>query len=145
MVATEQEIQNLIDAYVQSFGHHASVAKQVSIPLHQAMSFLNGLGLPNLSLRGSKTNPRAAVEAYRIRGKSSIESAAIGGLTADEMDDLNRKSGPHLNAALTAMAARAAQQGTSFRRKKALLPRAFIANESSIQANRHILETELQN
>lgn len=145
LTATEQESKNLIDAYVRSDGRHSSVAKQVSIPLHQAMSLLNGLGLPNLSCRGVSKCPRAAVEAYRIHGKSSIESAAIGGLTADEMDDLNRKSGPHLNAALTAMMAMAHEPRPSFRRKKAHLPRTFIANESTIQANRHILETELQN
>lgn len=132
LTPTEKENQNLIDAYIQSHGHHATVAKRIGIALHQAVSMLNGLGLPNLSCcRTRGKSPRGAVEAFRVHGKSSVDSAAIGGLSTAEMDDLNRKSGPNLTMALMAMAAQDPQRRTGVKRKKALLPRAFNVSENA--------------
>ena len=146
LIATDEENQNLIDAYVQCGGTHSSVAKQLTIPLHQANSLLNTLGLPNMTSKNKNgKNPLAAVLAFRIQGKSSTESATLGGLSAEEMDEINRKSGPNLTIALMAMASQKPQMGTGVKRKKALLPRACVADESTRQSHSHILETEFQN
>ena len=144
LTPTEQE--NLIDAYIQSNGHHAAVAKRIGIALHQAVSMLNGLGLPNLtSGRAQGKSPRGAVEAFRVHGKPSVDSAVIGGLSTAEMDDLNRKSGPNLTMALMAMAAQDSHQRTGVKRKKALLPRAFSVTENAPPVGFQIRETEPQN
>ena len=144
LITTEEETKNLIKAYTQCNGHHASVAKYIAIPVHQVMSLLNGLGLPNMmNARSQGKNPLAAIEAFRIHGKSSVDSAAIGGLTIDEMDEINRKSGPHLTMALLAMPG--LQQRIGAKRKRALLPRAFDVLESTDLSDIHICETELQN
>jgi hypothetical protein len=145
LTPTEQENQNLIDAYIQSYGHHAAVAKRIGIALHQVVSRLNGLGLPNLSCcRTRGKSPRGAVEAFRVHGKSSVDSAAIGGLSTAEMDDLNRKSGPNLTMALMAMAAQDPQRRTGVKRKKALLPRAFNVSENAPSVEFQIREIEPQ-
>ena len=145
LMPTEQENQGLIDAYIHSHGHHAVVAKRIGIALHQAVSRLNGLGLPNLSCsRTQGKSPRGAVEAFRIHGKSSVDSAAIGGLSTIEMDNLNRKSGPNLTMALMAMAAQDPQRRTGVKRKKALLPRAFNVSENAPSVEFQIREIEPQ-
>ncbi len=146
LTATEEENKNLINAYIQCNGHHASVAKCLSTPVHQAMSLLNSLGLPNMTNRKSQgKNPLAAVEAFRIHEKSSVDSAAIGGLTIEEMDEINRKSGPHLTMALLAMPSPNLHQRTGAKRKKALLPRAFDVSENANLSRFQIRETEPQN
>lgn len=146
LTPSEQDNRDLVNAYIQSNGHHAAVAKRIGIALHQAVSMLNGLGLPNLSCcRTHGKSPRGAVEAYRVLGKSSVDSAAIGGLSTAEMDDLNRKSGPHLTMALMAMAAQNPQQRTGVKKKKALLPRAVGVSENAPSVGFQIRETEPQN
>lgn len=146
LTPTDKDNQNLIDAYIQSYGHHSAVAKQIGIAPHQAMSMLNNLGLPNLSCcRAQGKSPRVAVEAFRVHGKSSADSAAMGRLSAGEMDDLNRKSGPNLTMALMAMATKEPQGRTGVKRKKALLPRAFSASDSEPFEDSQICDTELQN
>ncbi len=90
-------------------------------------------------------SPRGAVEAFRVHGKSSADSAGIGGLSTTEMDDLNRKSGPHLTMALMAMAAQDPQRRTGVKKKKALLPRAISVSENAPSVKFQIRETEPQN
>jgi hypothetical protein len=144
LTANEEETKSLINAYIQCNGHHAGVAKSLTIPVHQAVSLLNGLGLPNMTCkRGGDKNPLVAVEAFRIHGRSSADSAAIGRISIEEMDEINRKSGPHLTTALLAMPG--LQQRPGAKRKRALLPRALEILESSDVSEIHIRETELQN
>jgi hypothetical protein len=123
LIPSADERQELMDAYIASQGNHVAVAMRLSIQVHQAKSMLNGLGLPNLgSGRREHKNPRAAAEAFRIQGRTSTDSAQIGGLTAIEMDDINRKSGPNLTAALLAMPAQNPFCRLGVKRKKAMLP-----------------------
>lgn len=145
LMPTEQERQNLIDAYIQWKGHHSAVSRHLDIALHQALALLSGLGLPNLSSRSQVKNPLAAVMAFRVNEKSSAESAMLGGLSIDEMDDLNRKSGPLLTMAVMAMAAQDPQRRSGVKRKKALLPRAGATPEIAPSVVRQICETEPQN
>ena len=72
-----------------------------------------------------------------------MDSAAIGKISIEEMDEINRKSGPHLTMALLAMPC--FQQRAGAKRKKALLPRAFDVSENADLSGFQILETELQN
>lgn len=150
--------KTLINAYIESKGHQAAVAKRLGIPLHQAVSMLNNLGLPNLSRsRCQAKSPLDAMEAFRIQGKSSVDSAAMGGLTAAEMDDLTRKSGPNLTIALQAIAAQSPQRRLVVKRKKALMPRAVrvVVSGQAVEAvpqcsvsrsvDHHRRETEFQN
>ncbi len=144
LIANEDETKKLINAYIQCNGHHASVSKCLTVPAHQAMSMLNSLGLPNMTNRKSQgKNPLAAAKAFRIHGKSSVDSAAIGKISIEEMDEINRKSGPHLTMALLAMPC--FQQRAGAKRKKALLPRAFDVSENADMSGFQIRETELQN
>lgn len=142
---TEQERQNLIDAYINCQGHHPAVSRQLNIAVHQAQSMLGGLGLPNLSRRTPAKNPLAAVMAFRVNEKPSAESATIGGLSMDEMDDLNRKSGPLLTMALMAMAAQYPQRRSGVKRKKAHLPGPVETFKNAPSMTRQICETEPQN
>lgn len=138
--------QTLIDAYVESGGNQAEVAARLAIPLHQSISMLNNLGLPNLSRsRYEAKSLRNAIEAFLTQGCSSIDSAAIGGLTAPEMDDLTRKSGPNLTIALLAMKAQSAPRRPGVKRKRALMPRAFSVSEYGPSVEFQIHETEPQN
>jgi hypothetical protein len=145
LMPTEQERENLIDAYIKCKGHHSAVSRQLNIALHQALALLSGLGLPNLSSRSQAKNPLAAVMAFRVNEKSSAESATLGGLTMNEMDDLNRKSGPLLTMAVTAMAAQDPQRRSGVKKKKAYLPGAVETRENASSVARHICETEPQN
>lgn len=142
---TEQERQSLIDAYIQCKGNHLAVSRKLNIALHQALALLSGLGLPNLSSRSQAKNPMAAVMAFRVNEKPSAESATIGGLSTDEMDDLNRKSGPLLTMALMAMAAQDTQRRSGAKRKRAHLPGSVGMHENAPSMTRHICETEPQN
>jgi hypothetical protein len=116
--------QTLIDAYVESKGHQAAVARRLAISLHQAVSMLNSLGLPNLNRSRSRNKkPFDSVVAFYLQGTSSADSATMGGLTALEMDDLTRKSGPNLPSALLAMATQTPRRRAGVTRTKALMPR----------------------
>ncbi len=155
---TELDSKPLIDAYIENKGSQAAAAEQLGTSLFRATSILNGLGLPNLSSRRSRTkSPLKAVSAFYLTGQSSTASATVGGLTALEMDDLIRKAGPNLPPALTSIAALAAQKKAQFRRSKAVLPgEAHILPldhgrdelrppTRSGKTPTHIVETELQN
>lgn len=139
------ERQELIEAYIDSQGSHSDVAKQFSRPIHQVKSILNGLGLPNLvNARRVKQNPRAAIEAFRIQGKSSSESATIGGLTVEELDEINRKAGPNLTTALLAMPTQIKFCRLGVKRKKALLPTSPKLAKSTQEIAYQRRETEVQ-
>lgn len=146
--------KSLIDAYVVSNGHQASVAQQLAIPLHQAVAMLNSLGLPNLNQRSPNgRTPRAAAEAFYVQGRSLAESAAVGGMTALEMEDLVRRSAANLTAALTTIAASTSNRRRGTRRSKALAPRDAAESLAGCAGPHvrlcsedvHIPETELQN
>lgn len=110
--------QTLIDLYVKSKGHQAAVARGLAIPLHQAVSLLNGLGLPNLSGGTSLIkSPLSAAVAFYLNSESSMASAARGGLTACEMDDLVRKAGTNLPPALARISAQSVCSKVAVRRK----------------------------
>lgn len=141
--ANEETTTKLIDAYTQFKGQHIQVARYISMPVHQAVSLLNGLGLPNLSSKSKGKSYLRAVQAFRLEGKSSSDSAAIGAISLEEMDDLNRKSGPYLSSALLEMSNLPKCTGT--RRKRALLPRASNDQDSVDQTTNYMRETELQN
>lgn len=139
------ERQGLIDAYVDSQGSHSVVARRLSRPIHQVKSILNGLGLPNLgNARREHKNPRAAAEAFRIQGKSSSDSATIGGLTVAEMDDINRKSGPNLTTALLAMPAQNKFCRLGVKRKKTLLPTSSKLGRNTQESAYQRSATEVQ-
>jgi hypothetical protein len=141
------ERQTLIDAYVESKGHQAAVARQLAIPLHQAVSMLNSLGLPNLSGGHSRTkSPLNAAEAFYLKSESSVASAAIGGLTALEMDDLVRKAGPNLLPALLAITALTSRRGVGARKSQALMPRdVTLLPLEPRRELAQVRETEFQN
>lgn len=146
--------KSLIDAYVVSNGHQASVAQQLAIPLHQAVAMLNNLGLPNLNQRfPNGRSPRAAAEAFYVQGKSLADSAAVGGMTAFEMEDLVRRSAANLTAALMTIAAPTSSRRRGARRSKALAPRDATESLAGCAGRQvdpcaedvHIRETEPQN
>lgn len=145
LTPTEHERQSLIDAYIQCKGNHLAVSRMLHIAMHRTQSLFGGLGLPNLSSRNQAKNPLAAAMAFRVNEKSSSESATIGGLSMDEMDDLNRKSGPVLTMALMAMAAQDTQRRSGARRKRAHLPVSAGMHENAPSMTRQICETEPQN
>lgn len=142
---TEQERQSLIDAYIQCKGNHLAASRMLHVAMHRAQSILGELGLPNLSSRFEAKNPMAAVMAFRVNETPSSESATIGGLSMDEMDDLNRKSGPLLTMALTAMAAQDPQRRSGAKKKRAHLPVFVGMHENAPSMTHQICETEPQN
>lgn len=142
---TTDERQELVDAYIENQGNHSLIAKQLSRPIHQVKSILNGLGLPNLGNgRCVRKNPRAAVEAFRIQGRSSSESATIGGLTLAEMDEINRKAGPQLTSALLVMPAQNKYCRLGVKRKKTLLPTSSGLGKNAQEAAYQSRATEGQ-
>lgn len=116
--------QTLINLYVESTGQQAAVARRLAIPLRQAVTLLNGLGLPNLTGGSSRTkSPLKAAVAFCLKLESSATSAALGGLNAYEMDDLVRKAGPNLAPALARISAQTDfKRGVVKRKSKAPLP-----------------------
>jgi hypothetical protein len=142
---TEEGKNCLIESYIQCGGLHMEVVKQFPNVRSSAVSLLNELGLPNLYIWGKKKNMLAAVTAFNLQGKSSVESAAIGGLRADEMDRIIRNSGPILKIALQRMTLQNLKNGSLITRKVALLPRAADASEISLPLNAPIREAETQN
>ena len=116
----------LISAYAESQGIHSATARRLGIPVHQAVSMLNSLGLPNLSRgRGTATMINAVVDFY-VRGKSFSESLAM--LTSEELDCFLRTSGVNLKSALMSFATPKLQKTLAGKRVKSSLPRDTQAN-----------------
>ena len=111
----------LASAYTESQGLHSTTARRLGIPLHQAVSMLNSLGLPNLSRgRGTESMIDAAVDFY-VHGKTFAESLAR--LTSDELECFLRTSGVNLKSALMSFAAAKPQRTLAGKRVKSSLPR----------------------
>lgn len=111
----------LVSAYTESQGLHAATARRVGIPLHQAVSMLNSLGLPNLSRgRGTGSMLEAVVDFY-VHGKTFAES--LGRLTSDELECFLRTSGVNLKWALMSFAAAKPPRTLAGKRVKSSLPR----------------------
>lgn len=111
------EKQELITAYIESQGHHAQVANQLNLPLHQVIFMLRKVGLPNLLLiRSGTKNLREAAEAFYLNEKSFEESANAGGLTSTELATLLRHSGVEFKSTLLAMAKQRRPRGISTNR-----------------------------
>lgn len=102
-MVTQPNVDNatVVAAYVASRGHPAAIAKQLSIPLHLAVSMLSKIGLPNLNpRRGSTGNPWLAAVAFFVQKRTFMASAAVGGLSPLEMEEIVRPSGANLMSAL---------------------------------------------
>ncbi len=111
----------LMSAYAESQGIHSATAQRLGIPLHQAVSMLNSLGLPNLSRRrGTGTMINAVVDFY-VHGKSFSESLAM--LTSEELDCFLRTSGVNLKSSLISFATLKPQGSLAGKRVKSSLPR----------------------
>lgn len=111
----------LVSAYTESQGLHSKTARRLGIPLHQAVSMLNSLGLPNLSRdRGTASMIDTVVDFY-VHGKTFAESLAR--LTPDELESLLRTSGATLKSALMSFAAPKPQRTLAGKRIKSTLPR----------------------
>lgn len=145
----------LVSAYTESQGHHSTTARRLGIPLHQAVSMLNILGLPNLSRgRGTGSMIDAVVDFY-VHGKTFAESLAR--LTSDELECFLRTSGVNLKSALMSFAAAKPQRTLAGKRVKSSLPRdttgaaaqpsrPYTARQPSTPVQvAHRLETEFQN
>ncbi len=145
----------LVAAYTESQGLHPTTARRLGIPLHQAVSMLNSLGLPNLSRgRGTGSMITAVVDFY-VHGKPFAES--LSRLTSDELECLLRTSAVNLKSALMSFAAPKPQRTLVGKRVKSSLPRdtkgaaeetsrPYTARQPStiVQAS-HRRETEFQN
>lgn len=71
--------------------------------MQQAISEFTELGLPNQAVAHCGTkNLLDALEAFYLQGKSISDSAAIGGVSLPEMEDLLRKIAGNLKSALIA-------------------------------------------
>ena len=144
----------LTSAYTESQGIHATTARRLGIPLQQAVSMLNSLGLPNLSRHNSESMI-AEVVGFYVHGKTFAESLAR--LTLDELECLLRTSGVNLKSALLSFAAAKPQRTPAGKRVKSSLPRNLsgVAEQPSCphtaqQSSRptqaaHRRETEFQN
>jgi hypothetical protein len=126
------ESKVLMSAYAESQGIHSATARRLGIPVHQAVSMLNSLGLPNLSRgRGTGTMINAVVDFY-VHGKSFSESLAM--LTPEELDCFLRTSGVNLKSALMSFAPIKPQGSLAGKRVKSSLPRdTNVAAETSHQ------------
>lgn len=147
----------LVFAYLSSQGQTAAIARTMAIPLHHAIAMMKKLGLPSLAgKRGSKANPWVAAVAFFVHGKSFIESASLGGLTADEMGEVIRPVGANLLSVLANEKSDSSMGRYSNRRSKA--PK-FVGTPSQecelglgdretpkpkLSYPTHILETEFQ-
>lgn len=130
LTMTENDSSRLTQAYIDCRGQHVGVARKLGIPPHQAKSFLNSLGLPNLIGERHGKDALASVRAFRILGKSSSESAAVGRLTINEFDEINRKSGPNLTSAVFAMTGKLHPNPCEIaRRSKGALPREDVTTD----------------
>lgn len=113
--------KSLVSAYTDSHGLHSTTARRLGIPLHQAVSMLNSLGLPNLSRgRGTGSMIDAVVDFY-VHGKTFAESLAR--LTPDQLECLLRTSGVNLKSAFMSFAAPKPQRTLVGKRIKSTLPR----------------------
>lgn len=111
----------LVSAYTESLGIHSTTARRLGIPVHQAVSMLNSLGLPNLS-RGHGTGSMiAAVVDFYVHGKTFAESLAR--LAPYELECLLRTSGVNLKSALMSFATPKPQRTLAGKRVKSSLPR----------------------
>jgi hypothetical protein len=148
--------ESLVAAYVASQGHPAAVARQLSIPLHQSVVMLNALGLPNLQpKRGSSGKPWQAAVAFFVQGKSFVDSAAVGGLSLEEMGEILRPSAANLISALLTDDKSSPIRRHGGRRSKVSTPENSTSGISQSIVSRHgraagtrsaqIRETELQN
>ncbi len=111
----------LVSAYAESQGLHSATARRLGIPVHQAASMLNSLGLPNLSRgRGTGSVIEAVVDFY-VHSKTFAES--LGRLTSDELECLLRTSGVNLKLALMSFAVSKSPRMLAGKRVKSSLPR----------------------
>lgn len=120
---TQQGLESkvLMSAYAESQGIHSATARRLGIPVHQAVSMLNSLGLPNLSRgRGTGTMINAVVDFY-VHGKPFAES--LSRLTSDELECLLRTSCVNLKSALMSFATPKLQKTLAGKRVKSSLPR----------------------
>jgi len=137
------QTKELILAYETCQGDFKKVAQHTRRPVHQVKSLLLSIGLPNLSSRNRYQNKLAALNAFRLEGRSSSESAEIGGLTLEAMEDLNRNSGPELTKVLMKM--KRLEKPLNGGKKFAALPWSLNEQEKQQTDVPQILETELQN
>lgn len=145
----------LVSAYTESRGLHSTTARRLGIPVHQAVSMLNSLGLPNLSRGRSTGSMIDTVVDFYVHGKTFAESLAR--LTPEELECLLRTSGVNLKSALMSFAAPKPQRTLAGKRVKSSLPRETkgAATETSCSPKArqpsttapagHRRETEFQN
>lgn len=126
----------LMSAYSENQGLHSKTARRLGIPLHQAVSMLNNLGLPNLS-RGRDLHTASMIDTvvdFYVHGKTFAESLAR--LTPDELECLLRTSGVNLKSALMFLAEPKPQRTLAGKRIKSTLPRDTCGGEEDPSPSR---------
>ncbi|MEO8120262.1 MAG: hypothetical protein ABI606_13215, partial [Rhodoferax sp.] len=119
----------LVSAYTESLGLHSTTARRLGIPVHQAVSMLNNLGLPNLS-RGRGLHTASIIDTvvdFYVHGKTFAESLAR--LTPDELECILRTSGINLKSALMSLVEPKPQRTLTGKRIKSTLPRDTCGGE----------------
>lgn len=114
------ERAELVEAYVQARGNHSVAASLISASKPTVIARLRAIGLPNLIESPTRSSVRAAI-AFFLENRSLAESAAIGGMGQDAMEDLLRNVGCDMAHALREMQ-RPSGRGSGVRRPRQLTP-----------------------
>ena len=118
-------------AYIRAQGQYALIASEMAGDSRSSLNQIEAMGLPNLSGRGRQSALVAATEFF-INKKSVAESASLGGVTSEVLENLIRQSGSELAAALTDMNAPQRGSSTGVLRVKPRTP--FEAGTTVVQA-----------
>lgn len=120
------DANELRGAYIRAKGQHALVLTEMSADNRMVLIKLRGLGLPNLSSINQQSALVAATSFF-VDKKSSAESADLGGIPLETLEDFIRQGGSELAATLLEIRAPQRGPGTGVLRVRPLTPHEAVA------------------
>lgn len=108
-------------AYVEMGGGHAAVAKLLTANYGAVSPRLDAMGLPKLISNG-RGRVGAALRAFLLEGRSTADSAAIGGLSVDELESSIRTACAQFVQTLVLIESQEQSAKRTFRRTRQVAP-----------------------
>lgn len=120
----------LLEAYVKAGGSYSKSARVIGMGVGPATIRLKGLGLPALTKA-----TQASLHAFYIDQQSIDDSAAVGGMNAEQLLELLRQTGAPLVKAMKRILPATSDRGLGSRgqRPQALNPHELSGHESGIR------------
>lgn len=88
------DTQDIVEAYIDSFGSHGLAARTCGTSPFLATKKLLSLGLPNLAAGRRRGGLSAAATAFYVKRLGIVESAMLGGIAVAELEALVRQVSP---------------------------------------------------